>query len=423
METYPEALDYLYALRDRGSKYGIGRMQRFVAALGHPERGSPCIHVAGTNGKGSVCAMLEAVYRENGYTTGLFTSPHLLHPGERAQVNRTPLAESAMLRYARRLAPVAAELGGADPADHPSFFEFMTAMAFLRFAEAPVDLALLETGLGGRLDATNVVTPELCVITSVSLDHTELLGDTVEKIAAEKAGILKPGVPVLLGRLPPGAEETVRAIAAERDCPVHSVNERFTPDALPETNLGGGFQRWNAAIAVRAAELLAGRFPVRSTDALRRVDWPGRWQRLELRDRTVILDATHNPEGCEALDANLRELADAGGRAPVVFAGTLGEERGRSLMRVVARHARALHLAEPDQPRACAADFLEACLPTDRDIPVHKTTVEAAFPAAETCALGEPGDTVVVTGSIYLLGEVLGRLRAIPGAGALQDKR
>ena len=421
--AYAEAVEYLYALRDRGSKYGIERMRRFVAALGHPERSFPCIHVAGTNGKGSVCAMLEALYRKNGYTTGLYTSPHLLHLGERVQVNRSPLPESEILRHTRRLKPIAAELGGADPADHPSFFEFMTAMAFLRFAETPVAIALLETGLGGRLDATNVVDPELAVITSVSLDHTELLGDTLAKIAAEKAGILKPGKPVLLGRLPPEAEETVRAIAAKRHCPVHAVGDRFSPDALPATNLGGGFQRWNAAIATYATELLADRFPVAQTDALREVDWAGRWQHLRLADRTVILDATHNPEGCAALDANLRDLADETGRAPIIYAGTLGEERGRSLMRVLARHARELHFAEPAQPRACPAAFLESCLPAGHTLPVRHTTVAEAFPGPDTCALGEPGDIVVVTGSIYLLGEVLGQLRGIPGTGTLQDKR
>ncbi|MFW6218065.1 MAG: bifunctional folylpolyglutamate synthase/dihydrofolate synthase, partial [Verrucomicrobiota bacterium] len=204
--SYKETRDYLYSLRDRGSKYGIERMQRFVAELGHPERRFPVIHVAGTNGKGSVCAMLEAIYRANGYRTGLYTSPHLVHLGERVQVDRLPLTETDIVRHCERLRPVAAALGAGKPEEHPSFFEFMTAMAFLQFADAQVDLAILETGLGGRLDATNVAAPELSVITSVSLDHTELLGDSLAKIAREKAGICKPRKPVLLGRLPPEAE-------------------------------------------------------------------------------------------------------------------------------------------------------------------------------------------------------------------------
>jgi len=423
MPTYAETRDYLFSLRDRGSKYGIERMQRFVEALGHPERNFPSIHVAGTNGKGSVCAMLEAVYRSNGYATGLYTSPHLIDLGERVQVNRRTLNEADILRYTDRLRPIAAELGGHDPADHPSFFEFMTAMAFLRFAEGPVDLALLETGLGGRLDATNVVTPELSIITSVSLDHTDLLGDTLAKIAAEKAGILKPGVPALLGRLPAEAEEVVRRSAQERDCPIHAVSERFPdPADLPSTNLAGGFQRWNAGIALQATELLAKKFPIRSTAALEQVDWAGRWQMIELPDRRLILDATHNPEGCTALDENLRDLVERDGGKPIVLAGTLGADRARQLMPVLARHARELHVVRPAQPRACTTDFLETCLPRDHGLPVRHTTVRECFPAPQTCALGSPGCTVVVTGSIYLLGEVMAQLRGSGNSDALQDK-
>ncbi|MFP4070246.1 MAG: bifunctional folylpolyglutamate synthase/dihydrofolate synthase [Opitutales bacterium] len=421
--SYKETRDYLYSLRDRGSKYGIERMQRFVAELGHPERRFPVIHVAGTNGKGSVCAMLEAIYRANGYRTGLYTSPHLVHLGERVQVDRLPLTETDIVRHCERLRPVAAALGAGKPEEHPSFFEFMTAMAFLQFADAQVDLAILETGLGGRLDATNVAAPELSVITSVSLDHTELLGDSLAKIAREKAGICKPRKPVLLGRLPPEAEAVVREVAAERGCPVHTVGDRFRdPAQLPQTNLAGQFQRWNAGLAIHATELLAERFPVRATDALRSVDWAGRWQRIELGDRSLILDATHNPEGCAVLEENLRDLRDREGRKPVVLAGTLGEDRARSLMPVIARHAREIHLVRPDQPRACETPFLESCLPGGHGIPVRHSSVAEAFPAPSHCALGESGDTIVVTGSIYLLGEVLQRLDGAPNTGGrLQD--
>ena len=189
MNRFQETRDYLFALRNAGSKYGIDRMRRLVEALGHPERRFPVIHVAGTNGKGSVCAMLEALYRSNGYKTGFFCSPHLVHLGERAQVNRQILSESGIIEYTRQLRPIAAAIASEDPDLHPSFFEFIAAMAFQRFASEQVDIACVETGLGGRLDATNVVDPELAIITTVSLDHTELLGDN-RRIAREKAGIL-----------------------------------------------------------------------------------------------------------------------------------------------------------------------------------------------------------------------------------------
>ena len=265
MADYDATRDYLYALKNRGSKFGIDRMRRLVAALGHPERKFPVIHVAGTNGKGSVCAMLEALYRANGYTTGMFTSPHLLHLGERVQVNRRALDESAIVRYVEELRPAAGKLGEEDADMHPTFFEFVTAMAFLRFAEdgtdggvdgamlssgGAVDIGLIETGLGGRLDATNVVEPELSIITSISFDHMEMLGDTLAKIAAEKAGIIKPGKPVLIGCLPEEAEAVIRSVAAERGAALYAVRDRYTDADLPATNLAGRFQRWNAAVAV-----------------------------------------------------------------------------------------------------------------------------------------------------------------------------
>ena len=176
MPDYADILDYLYALKNRGSRYGIERMHLLCEALGHPEQKFPVIHVAGTNGKGSVCAMLEAMYRDNGYKVGFFSSPHLVHLGERVQVDRQMLSELEIVRYIEQLRPIAAELGKSDPNLHPTFFEFIAAMAFLRFAGASVDIACIETGLGGRLDATNVVDPELSIITTISLDHCDILG-------------------------------------------------------------------------------------------------------------------------------------------------------------------------------------------------------------------------------------------------------
>ncbi len=420
MSDFPQIRDYLYSLKNAGSKYGIDRMRLLVEALGHPERTFPIIHVAGTNGKGSVCAMLESLYRTNGYKTGFFSSPHLVHLGERAQVNRQILTESGIVGYAEQLKPIATELGKADPDCHPSFFEFMAAMAFQRFASEQVDIACIETGLGGRLDATNVVDPELSIITTVSLDHTELLGDSIEIIAREKAGIIKPGKPVLIGRLPEAAEHVVREIAAERGCTIHALRDRFPDEsALPKTNLSGSFQRWNAALAVYATELLAERFPVQSTTGLQQIDWPGRWQRIELEDRTLILDATHNPEGAEMLAENLSQLDEK----PIIVAGTLGEDRGRSLMEAVAPFANELHLIEPNQPRATSSNFLESCLPTDRAFKVHHRTLEQIIPAPNTCSLGKPGDTIVLTGSLYLIGEALERLQdpSPKELGSLQD--
>lgn len=425
---YADVKEYLYSLRYRGASYGIDRMRHFSRALGLPDPSIPVIHVAGTNGKGSTCAMLEAIYRAAGLRTGMFTSPHLVFQGERVQVNRIPLGHEDVSRYTRRLRPVAEEIERQHPGDHPTFFEFMTGMAFLRFAEASVDVAILETGLGGRLDATNVVDPAVSVITSIGLDHIDILGDTLEAIAAEKAGIIKAGKPVVIGCLPDVAEAVIRRIAAERESPVFSVRERFGNETglYPETNLCGGYQRINAAVALLVCEVLRERFPVEGTavrDALRRVSWAGRWERHSLPDRTLILDATHNPEGVVGLEQNLRELIEHTGRKPLIIAGTLGHHRAKALMPAVARHASGIFLLKPSQPRACTAEELMSCLPPGMEVPVHKATVRELFPAPGVCVPGTPGGTVVATGSIYLIGEILEALyHEVPvGEHLLQD--
>ena len=411
---YTATQDYLYSLRDKSAKYGLDSVRSITSTLGHPEKKFPCIHVAGTNGKGSTCAMLEAIYRGNGYRTGLYTSPHLIHESELVQVGRRPLSEIEIILYIKQLKPVAAAIGAKNPSGPPSFFELMTIMAFLHFAESKVDLAILETGLGGRQDATNVVEPELSIITSVSLDHTELLGDTIEKIATEKAGIIKPDKPVLIGKLPNEAESVIRRIAKGKNCKLYSVRERF-PDTekLPETNLAGLFQQWNAAVATYATEILGKKFPIDSSKTLpilRTIEWSGRWQTLKIDNKTLILDVTHNGEGAEMLRQNLEALIQKDQLKPVIVAGTTGELRARSLIPVIADYARKLYLVEPQQPNATLIQTLEKYLPDEIKVPVSHTNVTTLFPTPESCTAGEPGDTIVVTGSIYLVGEVLKQL-------------
>ena len=414
-QTYPEVRDYLYALRNRGTTYGIDRMIRFVGELGHPEHRVPMIHIAGSNGKGSTAAILESIYRHAGYRTGLFTSPHLVHQGERVQVNRQILTHDAIVGHTNRLREVAERIAVRDPEMHPSFFEFMTAMAFERFVAEGVDIGVLETGLGGRLDATNVVLPEVSIITSISLDHCHILGDTLEIIAREKAGIIKPGRPVVLGHLPPTAEAVIREIAGERGSPVTSIRERFgediEADAYPRSALEGRYQRWNTATAVLTVELLAGKFPV-SKDALRegldKVFWAGRWERRRVEQgKLLILDASHNPEGSAMLAENLHSLEEETGKQPIFITGSLGEVRATALYPVVARYAREIHLVQPRQPRASTYEILEAAIPKAFPGPVHRSTVADLFPFPGVCSVGEPEDVIVCTGSIYLLGEIL----------------
>lgn len=426
---YGPVTDYLFGLKARGAKFGIDRMRGLVAALGHPERQFPLAHVAGTNGKGSVSAMLDAILRAAGWRTGLYTSPHLVRLGERVQVDRALLTEAEIVAYTNELRPVAEQLGLIDADDHPSFFEFMTAMAFLQFARRGVDFGVIEVGMGGRLDATNVVQPELAIITSIGLDHCEFLGNRLEEIAAEKAGIIKRGRPVVIGRMPPEAEQVIRETAARLEAPVISVRAEFgeAVERYPATNLAGDYQRWNAATATLAARALPARWRLTEeviARGLRQVNWPGRWQRRLIGGRPVILDAAHNPEGAQVLADNLRQLlAENGGRKPVIAVGVLGEFRARPLLEVIGRCAKEIHLLIPHQARACDYGQLTALIPAGFTGAVHQATVAGLFPAPDACAAGGPEDTVVVTGSIYLLGEVLERLEPGRGAGEgrLQD--
>ncbi|HUR59291.1 MAG TPA: folylpolyglutamate synthase/dihydrofolate synthase family protein, partial [Opitutaceae bacterium] len=385
---YAAVTELLFALKPRGAKFGIDRMRVLSAALGHPERATPAVHVAGTNGKGSVSAMLDAILRAAGWQVGLFTSPHLVKLGERVQVDRQMLSEGDLVAFMRELRPIAEAIGAREADDHPSFFEFMTAMAFLRFARSKCDVAVIEVGLGGRLDATNVVTPEVSVITSIAMDHCEFLGDTLEQIAMEKAGIIKPGVPVVVGRMPHVAETVIRAIAARRGAQVHSVQDEYGEDlsTYPPTNLEGNYQRWNAATATLTARALGAKWKI-TDDALAQglahVDWPGRWQRVRIGGRLAILDASHNPEGAQVLDTNLRHLAEETGRAPIVITGVMGIARARPLIETICRHAAELRFVVPHQPRACSFEELEALVPPTFRGRVVRDTVEGLFPARD----------------------------------------
>jgi dihydrofolate synthase/folylpolyglutamate synthase len=386
LADYAAVTDYLFGLKARGAKFGIDRMLPLAAALGHPERAVPCIHVAGTNGKGSVSAMLDAILHRAGWRTGLYTSPHLVKLGERVQVDRHPLSEADIMAFTREIGPIACRLAAASPEDHASFFEFMTAMAFLRFARERCDLSVIEVGMGGRLDATNIVVPEISVITSISLDHCEFLGGDLAKIASEKGGIIKSGRPVVIGRMPAVAERVLRQIAAERAAPLISVAAEFGEDVAryPATNLEGDYQRWNAATATLAVRALAARWRITEVaiaEGLRQVDWPGRWQRVRVGGRLMILDASHNPEGAQVLEANLQRLNAETGRSPVVVTGVLGATRAQPLLETIARHAGEIHLCVPQQARACPHEELESLVPAGFRGRVVRATVDGHFSA------------------------------------------
>ena len=411
-------LRWLTGLRNLGSRLGTERMDVLAERLTHPERAAPCFHVAGTNGKGSTCAMIEAIQRAHGRRTGLYTSPHLIAIGERIQVDRRPLSDDRVVELAEILRPHHAAIAATAPDLAPTFFELITAAAWIEFALRRVDVTILETGLGGRLDATNTCQPEVCVITSIGLDHQEYLGPTLAAIAGEKAGILKPGVPAVIGYVPAEAELVIAARAQEVGAPLHWLKDYF-PDGLPETNLVGEHQRANAGLALLACELAA-ELPIEEATAraaLRQVDWAGRWQRLTLADgRTLIVDGSHNEEGVRAIAPLLAAYP-----SPTVVVGALGVDRARDLLAQVAPLAARLLLVAPDNERACRPEQLAALVPSGIRAEVAPSTVAELFPTPGVCVA--PGDPVVVLGSLYLVGEVLARFHGGPlPATALQDR-
>jgi dihydrofolate synthase/folylpolyglutamate synthase len=412
-------------------RLGLDRVEDALAALGAPHLGLAAVHVAGSNGKGSTSAMVEAVARAGGLRTGLYTSPHLSRFAERIRVGGAPLDDEAFA------ACLSAVLDRCRP--DLTFFESLTAAAFAAFHAARVDVAVLEVGLGGRLDATNVIRdPVATAITSISLEHTAILGDTLAAIAREKAGILKPGVPVVLGPLSEEADSAIAAVAAGVGAgPIYRVESprrgalgtprgaraiRVRHDGAStevsgpgpadhvavELRLAGLHQAENAGVAVGLVHHLAERFPDRDFGAatpagLRAAEWPGRCERVAAGGVTVLLDAAHNPEGVAALRRALASLDPA--CTALVF-GALADKRWLEMLRDLAPLARRRYYTEP-QGRAPAplaelsAAFAGEVIPAPRDA------------VARAIAASAPGDTVIVTGSIYLVGEVRAALLGI----------
>jgi dihydrofolate synthase/folylpolyglutamate synthase len=316
--SYNEALDYLYGLQRFGIKLGLDNIRQLLARLHHPEQSYSVIHVAGTNGKGSVCAALARTLTGAGARTGLYTSPHLHSFTERIQVDGQPVAEQAVVALVQELR----RLGQGVPA---TFFEFTTALALRYFQLQQVDWAVLEVGMGGRLDATNAVTPALSIITPVSVDHAEHLGRTLESIAREKAGIIKPGVPVVVGRQEPDALAAIEAVAAQLQAPLYLAGRDFKMVARDDgfdyegrtmtmegvrPHLAGRHQYDNLSLALAALEWLQPRVAGFDKEVLREgiegVQWPGR---LEFIPGTppVLLDGAHNPAGARALASFLAD--------------------------------------------------------------------------------------------------------------------
>ena len=440
--NYPEAIQFLYDLRLFGAKFGLENTFKLAALAGNPQARLRFIHVAGTNGKGSTCAMLESIYRTAGLRVGLFTSPHLVSFRERIQVNRQLIPENQVVRLVEELRAFqsgagfqpagsagipahSSETGGTDAAPtrtqdacatfQPTFFEVVTVMALKYFAEQRCDLVIWETGLGGRLDATNIVTPLASVITNIAFDHQQWLGDTLEKIAAEKAGIIKPGVPVITATDEPDALAVIERTARDRGAAFRQIQKSEVRRQKAEPLLGD-HQQINAALALATVEVLQQQIPVpaEKIDAgLAKVDWPGRLQLVQRpHGQEMLLDGAHNVAGAEALRQTLeKHFVQV---KPVLVLGVLQDKDWRHICETLAPlAARILTVPVASERTAEASDLAEVC--------------RAVNPTADVCACESLAaalektardNFVAVTGSLYLVGETLELLGLAPTPGS-----
>jgi dihydrofolate synthase/folylpolyglutamate synthase len=416
--SYPDSVRYLYALGNElkaGAKFGLERMQALLAGLDHPERQQRFVHVAGTNGKGSTCAMIASALRQSGLHTGLYISPHLVDPTERIQIDGRPISPDSFADAFQAVHRVAERLIDEGKIDaHPSYFETVTAMAFLVFRDR-AEITVLEVGLGGRLDATNVVLPELCVITPVHYDHESFLGNTLPLIASEKAGILKQQVPLILGHQEPSAESVILARASELGCHVRRVEDVVVSDIAADAygsrfTIGGEEYRCplpgrhqidnavTAILACRELGLAAGDIQ----DGIAQTRWPGRLEFVR-RHPDFVLDGAHNPSGAGVLAKYIREFCHD--RPVWLVYGTMRDKAVEEVTTLLFPLADRLILTAPNFPRA----LRPAALLHDTDHPNAIVALTVAD-AIDIASQAPPEAIVFFSGSLFLVGEARGLL-------------
>jgi len=406
--NYREALAWLYATQRFGIKLGLENIERLLVALpgssdfqiaaGGSEAAASCkvIHVAGTNGKGSVCAMIEAIVRAANYRTGLFTSPHLISFRERVGVNGQMISEDDV---AGGLTEIRELIGSWDP--HPTFFEVATALALQHFQKTRCEIVVLETGMGGRLDATNAVQSSVSVITPIDFDHEKWLGHSIAEIAKEKAGIIKPRIPVVSASQRPEAEAIIRQRAEECDAPLQFVNDPWTKTKI---GLCGEHQKKNAALAIAA--LQAADIQV-SDDATARglssVEWPARFQ---IWNERIVIDGAHNPAGAGILAQTWRE--EFGNERAAILLAILRDKNAAEIVQTFASIATRFVLPQIRSARAMPPNELAKVVSAITPSLPYSTapSVAEAISAAQ-----RTGERILITGSLHFAGEALAFLR------------
>ncbi|MDA8431917.1 MAG: bifunctional folylpolyglutamate synthase/dihydrofolate synthase [Nitrospiraceae bacterium] len=418
--SYERTIEYLYGLQQYGMKFGLDNIRTLMSVFGCPQHSFRTVHVAGTNGKGSTSAMIESVLRTAGVRTGLFTSPHLISFTERIRIDGQEIAEEEVISLAERVREAAGRIEDFSP----TFFEVVTAMAFLHFRDRKVEWAVVETGLGGRLDATNVIAPEVSVITRIGLDHCDFLGRTLREIAGEKAGIVKPGVPVVSAAQDAEAAEVIARKAEETGSGLFAFGREFTAELASESlegitfhysgarrhrrlavPLAGDFQAMNASLAVKTVEVVSGGFPGRQLDVrkgLAGVRWPGRLE-LVRDDPPVLIDAAHNPQAAAVLAENLKKIALSAYGKIILVMGAMGDKDIEGLIGPLLPLASEILFCAPAYGRAAPPERLAAAAAKAGYASIVAPGVAEAIVKAEE--LRHSGELIVITGSFYTIGE------------------
>ncbi len=427
---YDALLNELYRLERFGIKLGLETITELLGHMGNPHRRFKTVHVTGTNGKGSVCAFAASVLRKAGYRVGLYTSPHLVRFNERIQIDGAEIPDADVARIYAEMQPAIAKTSGGSKVRQPTFFEVTTAMAFHYFAERAIDIGVIEVGMGGRMDATNVIHPLVAVVTRIGLEHTEHLGKTEDRIAREKAGIIKPGCRVVTVDQP--TAPLIIAQAHALGCPVAVVGQDVRYERLGFDRTGqrlriadggsieltipllGSYQPENAAIAyaaVRGLSQMGLEIPEGAIVAgFKETSWPGRMQIVRSHP-TVIVDGTHNAPGVPTLATSLKELFP--GEKPVFVLGILDDKDLGTFANALGPIASRLVIARPETPRAYPPETIARAFSSHFEEPLIVAKVSEAVDRAISIA-GRDG-LVVVTGSIYTAGEALAHLQGPQG--------
>ena len=398
-QQYSKAIEFLYGLRSFGAKLGLETIQFLCEKFDHPEKGLRFIHVAGSNGKGSVCAILESIYRHAGYRTGLFTSPHLISFAERIQVNHAQISKEKIVGLVEKIRPV---LNSFPPASHPTFFEAVTLMALLHFQEEKCEIILWETGLGGRLDSTNIVTPMASVITNISLEHQQYLGNTLAEIAYEKSGIIKDGVPIVTTEANSEPLDVIKKIAKIKSAPFFSASFDSLPLLPPQLP---DYQKTNISLALKTVDVLQAQLPV-SKSSLRKglytAQWPGRFQVIHSDNQTIILDGAHNVAGFRALtDSFFKRFNEK----PHIIIGVLADKDWGNICRIIAPCGLSFSCIAVPNHRTLAPELLVREL--KKHTPSHISVSIQQDVKGALVALKDAAPLILVCGSLYLISETL----------------